>query len=294
MSTQVARLGIIGGSGLYEMDGLSDVEEVFAPTPFGEPSGPITKGTLRGQPIAFLPRHGRGHRLSPTNVPVRANIYALKALGCQWVLSVSAVGSLREDYAPLDLVVPDQLVDRTRHRTDTFFDQGVVVHVSFADPFCPHLSNVLYEAMAGLGDVRAQRGGTLVVIEGPQFSTKAESRIYRQLGGDLIGMTTLPEAKLAREAELCYATLACVTDYDVWHPGHESVTVEMVIANLTKNVANAKRIVAEVATHLPANRAGQSCGCANALGDAVVTDRAQISSPARERYALLLGKYLAG
>jgi 5'-methylthioadenosine phosphorylase len=293
MDAQPARLGVIGGSGLYEMEGLVDVAEVFAATPFGEPSGPITTGVLDGQPVAFLPRHGRGHRLSPTEVPSRANIYALKSLGCQWVLSVSAVGSLREDYAPLGLVVPDQLFDRTRHRTDTFFDSGVVVHIAFADPFCPDFSQVVWETMAGLGDIRAHRGGTLVVIEGPQFSTKAESRIYRQLGCDLIGMTALPEAKLAREAELCYATVACVTDYDVWHPGHANVTVEMVIANLTKNIANARRIIAAVASRMPMSRAGQSCGCAHALADAVITDPSQITVAARERYALLLGKYLA-
>ncbi len=292
MTPQPPRLGIIGGSGLYEMEGLGDVEETFAATPFGEPSSPITKGLLGDQPVAFLPRHGRGHRLSPTQVPSRANIYALKSLGCEWILSVSAVGSLREDYAPLDLVVPDQLYDRTRHRPDTFFDSGVVVHISFSDPFCPHFSGLLWEAMSGVGDIRSHHGGTLVVIEGPQFSTKAESRIYQQLGCDLIGMTALPEAKLAREAELCYATIACVTDYDVWHAGHESVTVDMVIANLTKNVANAKRIIAAVATRLPKSRDGQSCGCADALADAIVTDRPQITMPARERYALLLGKYL--
>jgi 5'-methylthioadenosine phosphorylase len=294
MSTQLPRLGIIGGSGLYQMEGLTAVEETFAATPFGSPSGQITTGLLGDQPVAFLPRHGRGHRLSPTQVPSRANIYALKSLGCDWILSVSAVGSLREDYAPLDLVVPDQLYDRTRHRPDTFFDSGVVVHISFADPFCPHFSELLWETMSGFGDIRSHRGGTLAVIEGPQFSTKAESRIYQQLGCDLIGMTALPEAKLAREAELCYATIACVTDYDVWHAGHESVTVDMVIANLTKNVANAKRIITEVATRLPQTRDGQRCDCANALGDAIVTDRAQITVPARERYALLLGKYLGG
>ncbi len=298
MSLRPARLGIIGGSGLYEMEGLTNVEEVFKPTPFGEPSGPITTGTLGSQPVAFLPRHGRGHRIDPTHVPSRANIYALKELGCEWILSVSAVGSLREDYAPLDLVVPDQLFDRTKRRADTFFDEGVVVHIAFAEPFCPHLSSLVWDAMQAvgqtLGDLKTHRGGTLLVIEGPQFSTKAESTIYRQWGCDLIGMTALPEAKLAREAQMCYATIACVTDYDVWHPGHESVTVEMVVANLARNVANAKRILAAVAGGLPATREGQSCGCAHALADAIVTDRAQIRLAARERYAVLLGKYLEG
>jgi 5'-methylthioadenosine phosphorylase len=293
MSAERTRLGIIGGSGLYQMEGLTAIEEVHPRTPFGDPSDAITLGMLGEQPVAFLPRHGRGHRIQPTDLPVRANIYALKELGCEWVLSVSAVGSLREDYAPLDLVVPDQLYDRTRRRPDTFFDEGVVVHVAMADPFCPHLSGLVWASMTGLGDIRAHRGGTLVVIEGPQFSTKAESRIYRQLGCDLIGMTALPEAKLAREAELCYATIACVTDYDVWHEGHESVTVDMVIANLLKNVGNAKRILSDVASRLPASRAAQSCSCSHALADAVVTDRAMISQPAREKYALLLGKYLA-
>ena len=295
MATQPARLGIIGGSGLYEMEGLTNVEEVFGATPFGEPSGPITTGTLGRQPVAFLPRHGRGHRIDPTHVPSRANIYALKELGCEWILSVSAVGSLREDYAPLDLVVPDQLFDRTKHRADTFFDEGVVVHIAFAEPFCPHLSERAWDAMQSqLGDVKAHRGGNLVVIEGPQFSTKAESNIYRQWGCDLIGMTALPEAKLAREAQMCYATIACVTDYDVWHPGHESVTVEMVVANLARNVANAKRILAAVASKSAPTREGQECGCAAALADAIVTDRAQIRLAARERYALLLGEYRAG
>jgi len=293
-STHTPRLGIIGGSGLYQMEGLADVDETTPRTPFGDPSDAITTGTLGGRPVAFLPRHGRGHRVSPTNLPARANIHALKELGCEWVVAVSAVGSLREDYAPLDLVVPDQIVDRTRHRTDSFFDAGVVVHISFAEPFCPHLSGLVWEAMAGLGDVNSHRGGTLVVIEGPQFSTKAESRIYRQLGCDLIGMTALPEAKLAREAELCYASIACVTDYDVWRESEESVTVDMVVANLARNVANAKRIVAALAAALPAGREAQSCGCATALRDAIITDRAQITAPARERYALLLGKYLAG
>lgn len=290
--TYTPRLGIIGGSGLYQMEGLADVDETTPRTPFGAPSDAITTGTLNGRPVAFLPRHGRGHRISPTHLPARANIHALKELGCEWVLAVSAVGSLREDYAPLDLVVPDQIFDRTRHRADSFFDTGVVVHVSFAEPFCPHLSALVWEAIASQSDLKAHRGGTLVVIEGPQFSSKAESRIYRQLGCDIVGMTALPEAKLAREAELCYASISCVTDYDVWRGSEESVTVDMVVANLARNVANAKRIVAALAATLPATRDAQSCGCATALKDAIITDRAQITAPARERYALLLGKYL--
>jgi 5'-methylthioadenosine phosphorylase len=261
-------------------------------TPFGAPSDAIVTGMLDEQPVAFLPRHGRGHRISPTEVPSRANIYALKSLGVEWIISVSAVGSLRADYAPLDLVVPDQIFDRTRSRPNSFFEGGVVAHISFAEPFCPHLSEQLWRAMGALGDFRAHRGGTYVCMEGPQFSTKAESNGYRQLGFDLIGMTALPEAKLAREAEICYATIACVTDYDVWHESAESVTVEMVVANLMRNVENARRIIRAVAASMPATRAGQTCGCEQALANAVMTDRSQITAPLRAKYALLLGKYL--
>ena len=287
-----ATIGVIGGSGLYQMDGLSDVQEVRVETPFGVPSDAITVGRLGDVSLAFLPRHGRGHQLNPTEVPSRANIWALKRLGVQWVFSVSAVGSLREDYAPLHLVIPDQIFDRTRLRPGSFFEGGVVVHASFADPFCPHLSDLLWETMSGMNDVATHRGGTLVCIEGPLFSTKAESHIYRQLGCDLIGMTALPEAKLAREAELCYATIACVTDYDVWRESEETVTVEMVVANLHKNVANAQRIIRELAGRLPADRSASPCGCSNALANAILTDPAAIPASARERYALLLEKYL--
>ena len=289
-----ATIGVIGGSGLYQMDGLAEVREVRVETPFGDPSDAITVGKLGDVSLAFLPRHGRGHRLNPTEVPSRANIWALKRLGVQWVLSVSAVGSLREDYAPLHLVLPDQIFDRTKLRPGTFFEGGIVVHASFADPFCPHLSDVLWETMSSLEDVTCHRGGTYVCMEGPLFSTRAESRIYRQLGCDLIGMTALPEAKLAREAELCYATIACVTDYDVWHESEQPVTVEMVIANLQKNVANAQRIIRTVATQLPSDRSSSPCTCASALNNAIITDPAAIPGEARERYALLLEKYLAG
>jgi 5'-methylthioadenosine phosphorylase len=292
MQTQRARLGVIGGSGLYAMEGVTDVAEGMPQTPFGAPSDAILTGMLGEQPVAFLPRHGRGHRISPTEVPSRANIYALKSLGVEWIISVSAVGSLREDYAPLDLVVPDQIFDRTRSRANSFFEDGVVAHISFADPFCPHLSEQLWTAMAALGDVHPHRGGTYVCMEGPQFSTRAESNAYRKLGFDLIGMTALPEAKLAREAEICYATIACVTDYDVWHESTESVTVEMVVANLTRNVANAKRIIRAVAASMPTTRAEQSCGCEHALAHAVMTERSQIGAPLRAKYGLLLGKYL--
>jgi 5'-methylthioadenosine phosphorylase len=288
-----ASIGVIGGSGLYQMDGLTDVRDVRVETPFGAPSDAITVGRLGDVSLAFLPRHGRGHRLNPTEVPSRANIWALKSLGVQWALSVSAVGSLREDYAPLHLVIPDQIFDRTRLRPGTFFEGGVVVHASFADPFCPHLSSMLWETMAGMADVTSHRGGTYVCMEGPLFSTKAESRIYRQLGGDLIGMTALPEAKLAREAELCYATIACVTDYDVWHESEEPVTVELVVANLQKNVENAQRIIRDLAGKLPADRSASPCTCSSALKNAIITDPAAIPASARERYALLLDKYLA-
>jgi 5'-methylthioadenosine phosphorylase len=293
MQTQRGRLGVIGGSGLYAMEGLTDLDEVMPETPFGAPSDAIVTGMLGEQPVAFLPRHGRGHRISPTEVPSRANIYALKALGVEWIISVSAVGSLREDYAPLDLVVPDQIFDRTRSRVNTFFEGGVVAHISFAHPFCPQLSDQLWHAMDTLGDFRAHRGGVYVCMEGPQFSTRAESNTYRTLGFDLIGMTALPEAKLAREAEICYATVACVTDYDVWRESAESVTVEMVVANLTRNVENARRIIRAVATSMPATRAAQTCGCEQALANAVMTDHSRITAPLRAKYGLLLGKYLA-
>ncbi len=289
-----ARLGIIGGSGLYAMPGLIETEQVEITTPFGAPSDTLTVGLLEGAPIAFLPRHGRGHRLSPGEVPSRANIYALKSLGVERIISVSAVGSLREDIAPLDLVIPDQLIDRTKARPASFFSDGVVAHIGFADPFCPDLSGRLAGGLAALGDITFHRGGTYVCIEGPQFSTKAESRLYRQWGCDIIGMTALPEAKLAREAELCYATIACVTDYDVWHESEQPVTVEMVVANLSRNVANAQRIIREMARTLPADRAGATCGCATALANAVMTARELISPEQRERLALLLGDRLDG
>ncbi len=287
-----AKIGVIGGSGLYQMEGMTDVEEVQVSTPFGAPSDAITVGRVEGVSIAFLPRHGRGHRLNPTEVPSRANIYALKSLGVEWVISVSAVGSMREDVAPLDLLIPDQLFDRTKSRVNSFFEGGLVVHCSFADPFCPTLSSLLWEAAQELGDVRVHRGGTYVCIEGPLFSTKAESRIYRQWGVDVIGMTALPEAKLAREAELCYATIACATDYDVWHETAASVTVEMVIGNLMRNVANAQRIIRAVAQRIPADRAHNGCECPQALASAIITDRSRIPAEAREKYGLLVDKYL--
>jgi len=289
---RTARLGVLGGSGLYQMDGLTDVEEVAITTPFGAPSDVLTLGMLDDTPVAFLPRHGRGHRLSPTEIPSQANIAALKSLGVEWILSVSAVGSLREDYAPLHLVIPDQLVDRTKCRPNSFFADGMVAHVSFADPFCSATSDLLEAAIRDLGDIPYHRGGVYVCIEGPQFSTKAESRLYRQWGCDIIGMTALPEAKLAREAEICYATIACVTDYDVWHASEEAVSLELVVANLTRNVANAQRILRAVAARLPADRADATCDCSSALANALITDPSYITADLRKKYALLLGKYL--
>ena len=262
-----ATLAVIGGSGFYEHDALADVETVAVETPFGATSDVIIVGTLGGVRTAFLARHGAGHRLSPSEVPARANIWALASLGVRSVLSVSAVGSLKEEIAPLHLVVPDQLIDRTSARPGTFFGRGIVAHIAFDAPYCPALSGALHDAARASG-AGAHRGGTLVVIEGPAFSTRAESELYRSWGADVIGMTALPEARLAREAGMCYATLACVTDYDTWHDGHESVSVELVVANLRANVERAKAIVASVAAALPP--AG-SCGCAHALRDAIIT-----------------------
>jgi 5'-methylthioadenosine phosphorylase len=292
MPAPVARLAVIGGSGLYQMPGLLDAREITVPTPFGPPSDAITVGRLGEVPVAFLPRHGRGHRLTPTEVPARANLYALKTLGVDWVLSVSAVGSLREDRPPLDLVIPDQLIDRTKDRASTFFGDGVVAHVAFAEPFCPHLSGIVAGAAGQLTGVRTHRGGTYLCIEGPQFSTRAESHLYRQWGCDIIGMTAIPEAKLAREAELCYATIACITDYDVWRTAEEAVTVEMVVANLARNVANAQQIIRGVAASLPPSREGSGCACPSALAHAIMTDPQLITPAMRERYGPLLSKYL--
>jgi 5'-methylthioadenosine phosphorylase len=288
-----ATIGVIGGSGLYRMEGMTDVEEVAVQTPFGEPSDVITVGKVEGISMAFLPRHGRGHRISPTEIPVRANIWALKSLGVEWVISVSAVGSLREHIAPRDLVIPDQLFDRTKSRVNTFYEGGIVVHCTFAEPFCSTLSKLLLDSARELGDVRVHEGGTYVCVEGPLFSTKAESNTYRSWGIDIIGMTALPEAKLAREAELCYAAIACVTDYDCWHESEESVTVEMVIGNLIANVANAQRILRSVAKKIPADRSANTCGCSSALATAILTDRSRIPAEVKEKYSLLIGKYLA-
>lgn len=288
-----ATIGVIGGSGLYQMEGMTEVEEVHVETPFGDPSDIIAIGNVGDVSMAFLPRHGRGHRISPTEIPVRANIWALKSLGVEYVISVSAVGSLREHIAPRDLIIPDQLFDRTKSRVNSFFEGGIVVHCTFAEPFCPHLSKLVLESAQGLGDVKVHAGGTYVCMEGPLFSTKAESQVYRKLGMDIIGMTALPEAKLAREAELCYATIACATDYDCWHESEESVTVEMVIGNLSANVANAQRILRDVAGEIVAQGEHRTCGCSSALATSIITNPAAIPAEAKERYSLLIGKYLS-
>jgi 5'-methylthioadenosine phosphorylase len=281
-------IGIIGGSGLYDMAELTDREERVVRTPFGDPSDAFVVATLRGRRVAFLARHGRGHRLLPSELNFRANIYAMKVLGAQWILSASAVGSLREDYRPLDLVVPDQFVDRTRGRISTFFGDGLVGHVAFAHPFCRPLSAVMGES-AGRAGATVHRGGTYVCMEGPQFSTIAESNAYRASGFDIIGMTNLQEAKLAREAEICYTTLALVTDYDCWHPDHDSVTVEMIIANLTKNATMAQQVIANAVERLPIAR---DCECATALATAIITRPDAVPAATRERLAPIVGRYL--
>lgn len=288
MPEQTASLAIIGGSGLYEMEGLTDTRTIRVSTPFGDPSDEFVLARLGETHIAFLPRHGRGHRFSPSEVNYRANIYALKTLGVERIISISAVGSMREDVEPLHAVVPDQLLDRTRLRPNTFFGNGMVAHVSFAEPFCPELSEVVYRAAVEAG-ATVHRGGTYVCIEGPQFSTKAESRIYRQWGVDIIGMTAIPEAKLAREAEICYATLALVTDYDVWHESGEVVTVDMVVANLLKNVALAKKVIRLAVPQVPRAR---GCACERALADAIITSKEAIPQKVKEDLAPIIGRYV--
>jgi 5'-methylthioadenosine phosphorylase len=280
-------LGIIGGSGLYEMEGIEDLRWVRVRTPFGDPSDAYCTGRLGDRRVIFLPRHGRGHRFTPTEINYRANIYGLKALGARWIISVSAVGSMKEEIRPLDLVVPDQFYDHTRRRVSTFFGDGIVGHVGMAEPVCPALGDLLETGGREAG-ARVHRGGTYICIEGPQFSTKGESQIYRRWGVSVIGMTNMPEAKLAREAELCYATLALATDYDVWHESHAAVTVEAVVANLLKNVATAKVVLKRV---IP--RVGKTCGagCTDALASAVITPPKAFPPRTRKRLGLLLDRY---
>jgi len=283
-----AEIGIIGGSGLYAMPGLSAVREVRQETPFGDPSDVYVLGTLEGRKVAFLARHGRGHRILPTELNFRANIYGFKQLGVERIVSVSAVGSLKEEHKPLEFVIPDQFFDRTRHRVDTFFGDGVVAHIAFADPICPELAKAVETACKKAGVV-GKRGGTYLCMEGPQFSTKAESNVYRTWGMDVIGMTNLQEAKLAREAEICYVTVAMVTDYDCWHPHHDSVTVDQIVAVLLKNAENACKVVRETVAVMPE---GRSCKCAAALAHAILTDRDKIPAATRQKLKLILGKYL--
>ena len=284
-----AKIGIIGGSGLYDMPGVTDREEVTLTTPFGDPSGPYVLGTLRGRRVAFLARHGAGHRVLPTEINFRANVFGMKLLGVEHVLSASAVGSLKEEYKPLDIVIPDQFFDRTKGRPSTFFGRGLAAHVAFAHPFCRILSGLAYESARSAG-ATVHKGGTYVCMEGPQFSTLAESKLYRSWGMDIIGMTNLQEAKLAREAEICYATIALVTDYDCWHPDHDSVTVEMVIANLTQNAKMAQAIIAGAVGMLPYAR---TCECASALKYALVTRPDAVPDHIKKELAPLVGKYLA-
>ena len=281
-------LGIIGGSGLYEMEGMRNVRQVTVRTPFGDPSDAITVGELDGRALAFLPRHGRGHRIPPSRINYRANVYALKKIGVDAILSISAVGSMKEKIRPGDIVVVDQFYDHTKFRPNTFFEDGVAGHIAFADPVCPVLSEVAH-ASARRVVKRVHRGGTYLCMEGPAFSTRAESNIHRQWGVDVIGMTNMPEAKLAREAELCYAALALATDYDCWHASEEDVSVEAILAILRRNVENSKRIVREVAKRLPLSG---ECRCGKALEFAVITDRKKIPAAARKRLSLLIGKYL--
>ena len=284
------RIGIIGGSGLYDIDELTDRQQVAVSTPFGEPSAPYVIGTLDGRRVAFLARHGAGHRLLPSELNYRANVFGFKVLGAEWVVSASAVGSLQEAYPPLDIVVPDQFFDRTRGRASSFFGRGLVAHITFAHPVCGILSRLAIESARSVG-ATVHGGGTYVCMEGPQFSTLAESRLYRTWGMDVIGMTNLQEAKLAREAEVCYATLALVTDYDCWHPDHDHVTVDMIVQNLLRNAATAKKVIRQIVGRLPVDR---RCECATALSSAIITRPEAIPADVKAELAPIVGKYLGG
>jgi len=289
MTTQpTVKVGVLGGTGLYQMDGLKKVREVEVPTPYGPTSDSITIGELGGVPIAFIPRHGKGHHLLPSEIPVRANIHALKTLGVERLISISAVGSLSEKIAPLDMVVPDQLIDRTKTRPSTFFGDGLVAHVAFGDPFCPQLSELLGDA-ANDTEAKVHRGGTYLVMEGPAFSTRAESNLYRSWGASVIGMTALPEAKLAREAEMCFAVLATATDYDAWHEVHADVTVQVILANLSKNVAASQQALRKLIPRLPEHR---GCACESALANALVTAKNLVPEDTLERLSPIVGRYM--
>ena len=286
---KTAEIGIIGGSGLYAMPGLTGVEELRLETPFGEPSEAFVLGELEGRRVAFLARHGKGHRILPSDLNFRANIYAMKMLGVERILSISAVGSLKEEHRPTDFVIPDQFIDRTFARRGTFFGDGVVAHVAFGDPVCGTVAKAFRSGCGAVEGVVGKDGGTYVCMEGPQFSTRAESNLYRSWGADVIGMTNLQEAKLAREAEICYATLAMVTDYDCWREGHDDVTVEQVVAVLHQNAENAAKVVRATVAAIPKER---TCACADALQYAILTDKAAVPAATQERLRLLLGKYL--
>ena len=281
-------IGIIGGSGLYDMAELTGRSEERLSTPFGEPSAPYVTGTLRGKRVAFLARHGIGHRILPGELNFRANIFGFKQLGVDYILSASAVGSLKEEYRPLDLLIPDQFFDRTKGRVSTFFGRGLVAHVGFAHPFCPRLSEIAFDAGRSV-NATVHKGGTYVCMEGPQFSTLAESRLYRSWGMDVIGMTNLQEAKLAREAEICYATIALITDYDCWHPAHDQVTVDMIVANLMQNARTAQQVIADAVSRLPYER---TCECASALKHAIITRPEAVPDQTRKELEPLVGKYL--
>ena len=283
------KIGIIGGSGFYQMEGLTDIKTIGIDTPFGKPSDDLILGNLDGQPVVFLPRHGVGHPLLPSDINVRANIYALKSLGVEWLISVSAVGSLKQEIEPRHFVVPDQLYDHTKNRESTFFGEGIAAHISLAHPFCSHLSTLLYTTATEVG-ATVHNGGTYICMEGPAFSTQAESNVYRHLGFDIIGMTAAPEAKLAREAEICYAVLACSTDYDCWHPEHDHVTTEMILDNLRSNVEISKKTVRNLVSKIQDEQ--RNCGCANALQYAIATQPDKIPIAKRHQLKLLLDKYL--
>jgi 5'-methylthioadenosine phosphorylase len=283
-----AEIGIIGGSGLYQMKGLTDLHEVALETPFGKPSDNYMVGMLAGRKVAFLARHGRGHKIMPSELNFRANIHGMKQLGVERILSVSAVGSLKQEHAPLDFVLPDQFYDRTKMRISTFFGDGVVAHLAFGEPICEHSAKIVHEACKKAG-VNVKLGGTYLCMEGPQFSTKAESNLYRSWGMDVIGMTNLQEAKLAREAELCYVTVAMVTDYDCWHPDHDAVTVDQIIAVLMKNAENACNVVREAVSAMPAER---DCKCGSALATAIITSKDAIPAATKEKLKLIIGKYV--
>jgi len=283
-----AKIGVIGGTGLYDIKGMTDIEEVDIDTPFGKPSDTIVIGRLEGVGIAFLPRHGKGHRISPTEIPSRANIYALKSLGVEHIIAICSAGSFKKELEPGHLLIPDQLIDRTRSRVSSFFSDGIVAHVPFADPFCPALSQVLFESAQEVG-ASVHQGGTCVVMEGPAFSTRAESRLYRSWGADIIGMTALPEAKLAREAEICYAIIGCITDYDSWWQHAEAITIDVILSTIRQNIDTAKRIIKLAVTKIPD---GRNCACATALKMAIVTAPPVIPAEQKEKLSLLISKYL--